>query len=279
MLSDQSNSPLQHAPDPGSSSDPNSVDRSRVILGLMAKYWTPGRVKTRLGAAVGMAAAAAIHYRFTTHLCQNLRDIGTNRELCFAPETYQGEFQQALHDLQLGACWSLVPQGEGDLGDRMSRWFRRNLAAKDPQANQDAMSELSPAYHGAVLIGADCPTLSPHTIASAATLLEENDLVLGPAVDGGYYLIGLRRPWRNSMTSLFENMPWSKPAVFEITRLRAQQAGLTLQELPLAEDVDTITELEHLLQQLNGEDDSSPHACLKEEIQRVLANTSDGTPH
>jgi len=95
-----------------------------------------------------------------------------------------------------------------------------------------------------VLIGSDSPTLPGELIASASRALEAHDVVIGPAVDGGYYLIGLRRP----CPRLFEGIDWSTDRVLAQTQQRAREAGLAVFYLPYWYDIDTAADLELLKQ-------------------------------
>lgn len=233
-----------------------------LILGLMAKFWTSGQAKTRLGASIGMSAAASIHQLFTSHLCRNLCHCADRRQLCITPQERRPEFQAALAAEKLLDFWSIVPQGEGDLGQRMSDWFAENLAA---------------SHSHAILIGADCPTLVEEDVQQADDLLTKHDVVIGPAQDGGYYLIGLRGPWHSRFASLFLNVPWSGPEVCQITCARVVQAGLSLGQLPTGEDVDTIVELNRLRQRLREKDASNRHVNLQNQIESILDRSTPPT--
>ena len=119
----------------------------------------------------------------------------------------------------LGSGMDYYPQGEGDLGVRMEGAFR------------DAFSR---GAGRVVLVGTDCPGLDAPVMRAAFAALRRKDLVLGPATDGGYWLIGLRRP----APALFADMPWSTDSVFERTRDRARSLGLSVHTLEPLPDVD-----------------------------------------
>ncbi|WP_339936862.1 TIGR04282 family arsenosugar biosynthesis glycosyltransferase [Novipirellula rosea] len=210
---------------------------SKLTLGIMAKYWTAGTVKTRLGRSIGMQAAAEIHREFVLRLCKQLAEVRDRRVLSIAPDSATALLREEL----ARDTWEITPQGDGDLGDRMSRFFRSQLGT--------ASSE-TPASR-VVLIGADCPLLSESDIKNAAQQLESHDIVLGPAMDGGYYLIGLRGPWSERFERLFQEMPWSSADVFAITKQRANESQLSLAVLPQNEDIDTIECLDRLRDHLN----------------------------
>jgi hypothetical protein len=232
-------------------------------LGMMTKYWDVGQVKTRLGASVGMRQAAALHRLFVAHLCTSLAHVAERNTVCLSPDSSLGRFQRALNSWGLEDRWDTMPQGTGNLGERMGRWFERCL---DPSSASGSSR--------AILIGADCPTLDADLIRSAGDSLKKRDVVLGPAADGGYYLIGLRGPWqsrRSEFESLFRDIPWSTDQVMGITRRRLGSAGLSNTELDVREDVDTLAELDHLRQSVATDDDR--HAQLKSGIEQILTGT------
>ena len=103
-----------------------------------------------------------------------------------------------------------------------------------------------------VLIGGDCPLVSADTLEKTRSLMAEHDVVLGPARDGGYYLIALHSPWRKEYSVLMDEMPWSSDRVFELSCERAADAGLRVGLLDTMEDVDTIRELERLREHLKS---------------------------
>lgn len=204
----------------------------------MAKHWQSGRVKTRLGRRIGMKRAAELQRLFISHLCRSLAQVGDHRMICVAPDNYVDAVNVQLQRWGLHQQWDTVPQGGGDLGQRMQRWFGRSLAKTTASASVSA-----------ILIGADCPLLDAQTIRDASDLLVRHDVVLGPAVDGGYYLIGIRRrgPAAGFATAeLFDSIPWSTDRVFEMTASRVRRLGLSLARLETREDIDTVTELENL---------------------------------
>lgn len=198
----------------------------------MAKYWEPGKVKTRLGASAGMELSAELQHIFLRHLCQTLCDAGERRAIVASPENRLQQFRSELAVWNCASDWTVNPQGHGDLGDRMQRWLRKNM-------DQDDVG-------GAVVIGADCPTIASDDIQIASETLGSHDVVIGPAVDGGYYLLGLRGPWNDSYRGLFEDVPWGTQEVLRITKQRLSANGLSLALLELKQDIDTIAELNAL---------------------------------
>ncbi|QDV46651.1 2-phospho-L-lactate guanylyltransferase [Stieleria neptunia] len=222
----------------------------KLILGVMAKYWASGRVKTRLGAAIGMRHAADVHRAFCQHLATQLAAVAEERSFVITPRDRQADFAALLP-----SGWGIGFQADGDLGCRMKAWFKQ---ATEPDVDR-------------VLIGADCPLLDGAVVDRAGELLGEHDVVLGPAIDGGYYLIGLRGPWRDVYQGLMDEMPWSSDSVFDLTCRRAEQAGLRLATLPPMEDVDTIKELERLLIQLKACSGETRHPSLYRTVEQAVS--------
>jgi len=235
-----------------------------LTLGLMMKYWDVGQVKTRLGASVGMERAASLHRLFVSHLSASLANVADRKVACLSPDSSLARFRLDLESWGLGGIWDVTPQGGGDLGDRISRWFIHFLRNRSSRA---------------ILIGADCPTLDSELIRHAADLLRRNQVVLGPAADGGYYLIGLRGSWESDESvfePLFHDIPWSTQQVMNVTRQRLRAAGLSHAELETREDVDTIVELQNLRASIAGGSDR--HARLRSGIDRILSDPSFPAP-
>ena len=174
-------------------------------IALFARYPTPGEAKTRLIPALGEAGAAALHRKLVELTLAAVRESGLPFELRIT-----GASSDAFA-AWLGDDLPLVPQGQGDLGARLAR-----VAAP------------------LLLIGADCPDLTPAHLIAAATALETAPAVLGPAGDGGYWLLGLAR----AMPRCFEAMPWGTDAVAAETRARLAGQGVIALELETLYDCD-----------------------------------------
>ena len=216
---------------------PETVD----AMGIMAKYWEPGRVKTRLGASVGMGLAAELHRIFVLHLCEVLAGVDAAKQVVVAPDEKRADVAATLP-----SSWSVVGQGSGELGRRMARWFQTRLGTD----SDEGVSPESVARPRAVLIGGDCLTVVPTVIAEAFEKLAIHDVVIGPSADGGYYLIGIAGHWNPARAALFENVPWGTERVAETTRRRVESAKLSAAELALKEDIDTIDEFSRLRESL-----------------------------
>ncbi len=177
----------------------------------------PGRSKTRLIPVLGAQGAADLQRQMALHTISHAREVARRApaalEVRFAGGTADGMMEW------LGTGMDYHPQGEGDLGARMESAFR------------DAFSRGAVRV---VLVGTDCPGLDAPVMRAAFAALRRKDLVLGPATDGGYWLIGLRRP----APALFADMPWSTDSVFERTLDRARSFGLSVRTLEPLPDVD-----------------------------------------
>ena len=178
---------------------------ARPTVSIFARLPVPGQVKTRLIPALGKEEAARVYARLLDHTVTQVRASGLPFEL----RVTGGEadaFGSLYGDVVVTA------QGEGDLGARMAR--------------------VSPP---GLIIGSDCPGLNAAVLRAAADALTEREAVIGPATDGGYYLIGMTRP----MAFLFGDMEWSTPRVFAETLVRLVDNGVAPAVLPELSDIDT----------------------------------------
>lgn len=196
----------------------------RVIV--MAKAPVAGQVKTRLIPALGADGAARLAARFLSEAVGQALACGADEvELCGAPGATHPAFADIARDVRV----ALSDQGEGDLGQRMDRALARALGQG----------------RSAVLIGTDAPALDAATLRRACAALSDAngiDAVFGPAADGGYVLVGLRRP----VAGLFDGIAWSTDQVMAQTRLRLADLGVRHVELPVLSDVDEPNDLVHV---------------------------------
>ena len=198
----------------------------RVIV--FARAPEPGKVKTRLIPALSAAGAAELHRRLVRHSLGAATEARLGPvELWCAPDTGDPFFREC--ERRLGV--SLSAQGGGDLGARMRRAFESALA----RAGR------------AILVGSDIPALSAQYLRDAdQALVRGNEVVIGPAEDGGYVLIGLSR----SDPELFRDIPWGGPEVMAETRRRIASLAWRLSELPVLWDVDRPEDLGRLPQEM-----------------------------
>lgn len=186
----------------------------RVIV--FAKAPEPGRVKTRLAPLLGDDGAAALHRRLVEQtLGTVLRVPGTTVELHCAPDSRHEFFAACAQRFAV----VLLDQCTGHLGARMCQALCAATAERD----------------AAVLIGSDCPDLeAAHLDAAFAALDRGCDAVIGPARDGGYYLLGIRRCEQR----VFDDVAWGTEAVLAATRARLRELGWQWHELEELRDLD-----------------------------------------
>ncbi|MBT6154275.1 MAG: glycosyltransferase [Planctomycetaceae bacterium] len=193
-------------------------------LGIFVKQPIPGHVKTRLAADVGTDRAAALYAAFTEDVVNRFRGVADRRLLCHTP----GDEPACDHFRGLGSRdYELWQQPEGPLGERLDRFFGDAF---------DAGAER------VVAIGSDSPTLPSFLITEAFESLVENDCVIGPATDGGYYLIGQSERHR----PLFDHIDWSQPTVLRQTIAQMESVSALPALLMPWYDVDTVDDLELL---------------------------------
>jgi rSAM/selenodomain-associated transferase 1 len=195
---------------------------------VFAKAPEPGKVKTRLIPALCAEGAAALHRRLVRHSLRAAQEAALGPvELWCAPDARHAFFQECARDFGV----TLHSQGDGDLGERMRR------------AVEAALSRAARA----ILLGSDIPALSSRYLRDAERALRGNhDVVIGPAEDGGYVLIGLAR----SDAELFRGVPWGGPEVLKETRLRIAALGWRGLELPALWDADRPEDLERLPEEM-----------------------------
>lgn len=202
---------------------PNPGTRPRKpILLVFAKDPVPGRVKTRLAAEVGPDEAARIYRSLGRRVVDQVRGGPYRTVVCFDPPEARTAVEEWLgtHGVEFH------PQSPGNLGDRLEAAFRWAFQESDR----------------VLVIGTDAPGVDAKGMEAALRTLDEADLALGPALDGGYYLLGLRDP----TPELFREIPWSTAEVLEATRARARELGLEEVLLPPLRDVDTREDLMRL---------------------------------
>jgi uncharacterized protein len=191
-----------------------------LLLIIFTRYPIPGQAKTRLIPALGATGAADLQRRMTRQTI----DLAVQTHYPFRIQFCGGTIGQMSdwlgdHDYQ--------PQGEGDLGDRMDRAFEQGFAL---------------GHDRVVIIGTDCPAIDSAILHQVFAALESHDLVLGPATDGGYYLIGLRR----RIPELFDAIAWSTATVRAKTLEIAMGLNLAYTLLPELTDIDRPEDLAHL---------------------------------
>lgn len=197
-----------------------SIQLMNNVLGLFAKWPAPGAVKTRLAADTSPEFAARIAGAFLRDSLSRLASITARRILVGTPSAERVNF---------GAIstphWGYGDQGEGDLGQRLKHFFSTNF---EEGANR------------VVVVGSDSPTVPVDFISQSFEMLNAHDVVIGPAMDGGYYLIG----GTPAMPEIFSGISWGTHAVLRETLDRLGHAKLAI--LPPWYDVDTLADCRFL---------------------------------
>ena len=187
-----------------------------IAVGIFAKPPYPGSVKTRLIPDIGAAKAASVYRYCLEYTLQVVRASGLEYQLFLSEACDDVLFQQEEHRLQKG----------DDLGQRMYHAFQELL---------DTASD------GALIIGTDCLDLTPMHLQDAARSLADHELVLIPALDGGYALIGCT----TIHPGLFRNLRWSTDQVYRQTMVNAERLKYRIRSLESVRDIDTLQDLEH----------------------------------
>jgi rSAM/selenodomain-associated transferase 1 len=192
-------------------------------LAVMAREPVAGRVKTRLTPELASGDAARLYLAFLQDIFQKMASLpGITPVVAYTPDTAEEYFRRLAPKNSL-----LLSQGAGDLGERLehvsSGLFHRNFSR-------------------VAMIGSDSPDLPRDYLDLAFDRLLDHDLVIGPCIDGGYYLIGLSGP----EPSLFHGIPWSTGGVLGMTLRNAKSRGLNVALLPRWYDIDTIDDLGRL---------------------------------
>ncbi len=194
--------------------------RERLIL--FTRYPEPGTTKTRLVPLLGPEGAAALQRRMTAHAMSVARPLIRARGLELEVR-YEGGGSRLMREW-LGDAAVYRRQGAGNIGRRMARAFRQAL---------------DQGCEAVVLVGSDIPGISATLLASAFQRLGDDRVVLGPAADGGYYLIGLtRRGLRRAGGALFDDMAWGTSGVLAESCRRLKGLGLGVEVLEVLADVD-----------------------------------------
>jgi len=186
-------------------------------LCIFTRYPEPGTTKTRLIPALGVEAAVCLQQAMTTHVLTMAAEAATRRAVDIEVR-FEGGDRGRMRE-QFGKGFSYRPQGNGDLGDRMHRCFHNGFTE---------------GARAIVVAGSDVPGIDNRLLDAAFAALRDYDLVIGPANDGGYYLIGLRR----EIPELFQSIPWGTESVFRRTLELADRHDLAVHQLSVLSDVD-----------------------------------------
>ena len=189
----------------------------RLRLVIFTRFPEPHKTKTRLIPALGPEGAADIQREMTIYTLSRVRELAARHPVSAEVRFEGGDAEK------MAACFgndlSYRPQGPGDLGHRIVAAFAEAFGKGAERT---------------VIIGTDCPEITPKLIRESFDRLAACDVVLGPASDGGYYLVGLRRP----AAELFTGIPWGSERVLEETLQRAGELSMKVSSLETLSDVD-----------------------------------------
>ncbi len=186
---------------------------------VFAKVPEPGAVKTRLNPVLRARETADLAEALLLDTVEAGARSRMETVVAFTPARGRRVMERLL-----GPRVRLVAQGSGDLGTRLERVVDQLAAEKKRPI---------------VVVGTDCPAVNAGRLRDAAAALERNDVVLGPALDGGFYLIGIRRV----VVDLFRDVPWSTAGALEAVEARANEAHKSVHRLPVERDLDTPEDL------------------------------------
>ncbi len=194
-----------------------SPELAKQHLIIFTRYPQPGKTKTRLIPALGVEGAANLQRQMTEYTLSKVKKLCKSIAISFEVRFADGNLQ--LMQSWLGTELNYQLQGEGDLGKRMENSF---------------LNAFNKGAQKVVIIGIDCPGVDTEVLVEAFEKISDCDLLLGPAVDGGYYLIGLKRV----IGELFINIDWGTAKVLQQTVDIAEQLDLSVGYLRSLADVD-----------------------------------------
>ncbi len=209
----------------------------KPLLILMCRWPAPNRCKTRLAKDIGVSRAAEIQRRLTKHTIAVAKKLSENNliEIKLAVDGIGNK--KIVKWAKAEGISRAVPQGRGNLGLKMKRQLV--LSQREVRTNKRILGR------NTILIGTDVPSLCEEDIASAINSLTYNELVLGPAEDGGYWLIGFSKKILSKKISWpFTGIKWGTNSVFKETIYRAQKEGVKYQLINNKVDIDQEKDLE-----------------------------------
>ena len=226
-----------------------SMDTAVVV---MARYPTPGQTKTRLARTLGDNETVQLYRAFLSDIV--LHHANQSYTLCWTYTPEDVDYQTLIETLVSSVPvkhMRYFPQQGADLGERLHYAFHW---AHDQ------------GYQNTIVIGSDSPQILPETIAHARTALDEADVVPGPSDDGGYYLLGMKRPY-----DVFSNIPMSTASVTAMTIEAAQRQGLRVQSIETLFDVDEMPDLQRLAALLTHNRSLAPVTAAYLEHIRIIS--------
>lgn len=186
------------------------MSSSKKLIIVFVKNLIIGQVKTRLAATVGNEKAFEVYTKLLDITKSAIENSSADIHIYFSKEIDYNLFPKHLKYEQIGE----------DLGQKMYNAFKTGFGQ---------------CYERIVLIGSDLPEMNDAILNQSFETLEENDFAFGPAIDGGYYLIGMKQLSKIP----FKNMPWSTSLLYELTKEKITKTSMTVGELTPLNDIDT----------------------------------------
>lgn len=190
-------------------------------LVIFAKYPEIGKVKTRLAKDIGEVKSRDAYQDFISKLIEEHKGRSYKLVIAFTPSDKKESFIELFGGLEY------IDQGNGNLGDKLYSTFNK-------------------LEGNVIIIGSDLPDLSYMDIENAFIELDKNDIIIGPAYDGGYYLIGMKKAY-----NIFSDIEWSTEKVFGKTIEKIESIGLKYKILQMKRDIDTIEDYKEYLKRLS----------------------------
>ncbi|MEB3227533.1 MAG: TIGR04282 family arsenosugar biosynthesis glycosyltransferase [Synechocystis sp.] len=197
---------------------------------IFTRFPVPGRTKTRLIPALGPGGAASLQRQLTEHVVKIATQLSQHQPIAITL-VYTGGTETQMQQW-LGTDLDYASQQEGDLGDRLQGAFQAAFA----QGSDKVM-----------VIGIDCPFITSELLITAFEALDTHQAVIGPALDGGYYLLGLTAP----RPQYFQQIDWGTDQVYAQTLAKIEHTGEGHQVLPPLPDIDRPPDLAHLTPQFS----------------------------
>ena len=203
-----------------------------AAVAMFARLPRRGEVKTRLAATIGEDSALALHSACLASTASLVASLPEKIHKRLYLTGTQEEAQQTARELELPPALAVHTQRGETLGERL---------------NHALLELLGDGFDRVIFIGSDSPTLTPDILLHAIGLLEKHDAVIGPAQDGGYYLIGARGFW----PEMFWDISWGTEHALRQTLENLQRAGRRVAKLPEGYDVDRLEDLERLTREIH----------------------------
>ena len=202
--------------------DLKTKEKTKEIVLVFLRAPEKGRVKTRLARKIGETKALTLYKKFVQRTLLAVETSGLDHRICFSPTG-----KRVLVENFLGVNHIFLPQKGHDLGGRMANALS---LAFDQGAGK------------AILVGTDVPGICAHHLLEALNVLNVKDVVIGPSLDGGYWLIGFQR--QQFCPELFCQVDWGSDTVFSTTIEKCRASGLTPGILPALQVIDTLEDLQ-----------------------------------